>query len=136
MRIEVGRGSRAVILAGALALLAAVFAMSFQVSGPGSAEAQEGEPRSYELFFRWTDVPWLSGNGVDIMESLEANTSPDGDLTSRVTAFYSWDGANQSWDAFFPSGIGIPGANDFSSLTMGTVYWVAINDGPSVTWTP
>lgn len=134
MRIEVGRGSRVVILAGALALLAAVFAMSFQVSKPGSAEAQE--PRSYELFFRWTDVPWLSGNGVDIMDSLAGNTSSDGDLTSRVTAFYSWDGDAQAWDAFFPSGIGIPGANDFSTLTMGTVYWVAINEGPSVTWTP
>jgi hypothetical protein len=39
----------------------------------------------------------------------------------------------QCWLGFFPAGVGVPGANDFTTLQNGTVYWFAVT--VQTTWT-
>lgn len=85
------------------------------------------------LNFRWSLVTW---NGADGMTPTQALKGPAGaiDITGQVTVIYGWDAATQSWRAFFPSGAGIPGANDLASLKTGTAYWVAITGPGNVVW--
>ena len=51
-----------------------------------------------------------------------------------MTAVYDWDAANQRWFAFFPAGVGLPGANDLDTFVFGEAYWIAINDLAGGTW--
>jgi hypothetical protein len=59
----------------------------------------------------------------------------DPDITAMVTAIYGWEGNSQTWLGFFPAGVNVPGANDLSSLSLGSAYWVAITGPDSITWT-
>lgn len=56
-------------------------------------------------------------------------------ITSQVTAMYGWDATTQTWQAFFPSGAGVPGANNLAALRAGAAYWVAIAGPGPVLWT-
>lgn len=86
------------------------------------------------LSFRWSLVTW---NGANAMTPANALKGPAGapDITGQVSAIYGWDAAAQRWLGYFPSGAGVPGANDLASLQIGSAYWVAVNGPGNVTWT-
>jgi hypothetical protein len=86
------------------------------------------------LNFRWSLVTW---NGANAMTPGNALKGPAGaaDITGQVSAIYGWDAAAQKWLGYFPSGAGVPGANDLASLQTGSAYWVAVNGPGNVTWT-
>jgi len=76
--------------------------------------------------------------GADAMISaLQGIESPDNPATNSVynvvTAIFRWDPVNQVWLAFFISGIGVPGANDFTTFTKNAAYFVAVTSATS--WT-
>ena len=86
----------------------------------------------YTLNFRWSLITWAGEDGVSPSAAL-AGGSPD--ITAGVTAIYGWEGASQTWLGFFPAGVGVPGANDLGTLTLGQAYWIAITGPDSITWT-
>jgi hypothetical protein len=85
------------------------------------------------LNFRWSLVTWNGSDGVTPSAALKG-PSGGSDITPQVSAIYGWDAVTQSWRAFFPSGAGVPGANDLASLKAGAAYWVAVNGPGNVTW--
>ena len=86
----------------------------------------------YTLNFRWSLITWAGEDGVSPSAAL-AGGSPD--ITAGVTAIYGWEGASQTWLRFFPTGVGVPGANDLSTLTLGQAYWTAVTVPDSIPWT-
>lgn len=101
---------------------------------------------TYTLYPRWTLITW-NGPTKNAMDAIKGQESPadsrTNDISGRVSAIFYWNaagtgcpaGQSQCWFAFFPSGVGIPGANDFSSLVTGQIYWVSIDGSGSQTWT-
>lgn len=93
---------------------------------------------SYTLTFRWTLLTWMGVDGRPVDAAVKGLESPDvaatNDVSTRVTAIYYWDGVNQRWRAWFPNASSIPGANDFSTMTKGRAYFVAINGSGSIIW--
>ena len=86
-----------------------------------------------DLEFRWNLVTWPGEDGVPPAGAL-TGAGGDSDITSKVTALYGWDAATQSWHAYFPSGAGVPGANNLTALKAGTAYWVAISGPGPARW--
>lgn len=86
-----------------------------------------------DLQFRWNLVTWSGDDGVSPATAL-AGPGGTADITSKVTAIYGWDAATQTWQAFFPSGAGVPGANNLTALKAGSAYWVAIAGPGPVRW--
>lgn len=86
-----------------------------------------------DLRFRWNLVTWSGEDGVSPAAAL-AGTGGAADITSKVTAVYGWDAATQTWRAYFPSGAGVPGANNLVALEAGSAYWVAIAGPGPVQW--
>jgi hypothetical protein len=85
------------------------------------------------LNFRWSLITWSGADAVSPTDALKgASTSKD--ITAQVSVIYGWDAAAQTWLAYFPSGAGIPGANNLPSLTTGSAYWVAVTGPGSTTW--
>jgi hypothetical protein len=82
---------------------------------------------TYTLHFRWSLITWPGENAIAVGTAITGLTG--------VTAIYGWDGVTQSWAAYFPDGVGVPGANDLVSLTNGQAYWIAIAGPNSVAWT-
>lgn len=101
---------------------------------------------TYTLYPRWTLFPW-NGPTMNALDAIEGHESPDdtrtNDISDRVSAIFYWNaagtgcpsGQSQCWFAFFPDGVGIPGANDFSNLVTGQIYWISIDGSGSQTWT-
>lgn len=87
-----------------------------------------------DLEFRWNLVTWSGEDGISPAAAL-SGAGGAGDITSEVTAIYGWDASSQTWQAFFPSGAGVPGANNLTALRAGTAYWVAISGPGPVLWT-
>ena len=87
-----------------------------------------------DLEFRWNLVTWPGEDGISPAAALTGAGGAD-DITSKVTAIYGWDATTQTWQAFFPSGAGVPGANNLTALKAGTAYWVAIGGPGPVRWT-
>lgn len=85
------------------------------------------------LEFRWNLVTWSGEDGISPAAAL-SGAGGAGDITSEVTAIYGWDASSQTWQAFFPSGAGVPGANNLTALRAGTAYWVAISGPGPVLW--
>ena len=85
-----------------------------------------------ELTPTWTLVPWPGLDGVPIIEALRG-AHPDLDITSHVVLIYHWDQASQTWRAFSPDLLDVPGLGGLATLTTGSAYWVAVTK--SVTWT-
>ncbi len=56
-------------------------------------------------------------------------------IFSSVTAMFRWNGGQQKWEAYFPGSEGVPGANDFSTLSKGQAYWIATSTSGSIVWT-
>lgn len=97
--------------------------------------ADLARPAAHEitLTFRWSLVTW---QGADSTPPGDALKGPAGgtDISGDVTALYGWDAGAQTWLAYFPSGSGVPGANDLASLERGSAYWVAIKGPGPVAW--
>ena len=85
------------------------------------------------LNFRWSLVTWT---GADGMTPGAALRGPSGatDVTGQVSAIYGWDAMAQRWLGYFPAGAGVPGANDLTSLSAGSAYWIAITNPAGVAW--
>jgi hypothetical protein len=104
-----------------------------------------GPTVTYTLYFRWSLFAWGGKNNLDAMNAIKGFESPDNaatnDISLKVTAIFRWSpngagcpaGQVQCWLGFFPAGVGVPGANDFTTLQNGTVYWFAVT--VQTTWT-
>jgi hypothetical protein len=86
------------------------------------------------LNFRWSLVTWSGTDGITPAAALKGPVG-GADITGQTSAVYGWDAAAQRWLAYFPTGAGIPGANDLPALKAGAAYWIAIKGPGGVTWT-
>ena len=116
------------------------------VSVPGDGDGKIGcvadlaRPQTVELDlnFRWSLVSWQGANGMAPADALRGPAGTTDitditDITGQVTAVYGLDATGQAWRAFFPSGAGIPGANDLTALKAGAAYWIAVTGPGNVT---
>ena len=88
----------------------------------------EPETASYSLLFQWNLVSWAGADSIpvsDALAGLGANEAGN-DIRGSVAAVYGWNGATQSWQAFFPAGVNVPGANNLHVLSKGQPYWLAV----------
>ncbi|HKS91031.1 MAG TPA: right-handed parallel beta-helix repeat-containing protein [Tepidiformaceae bacterium] len=85
----------------------------------------------------WTLVAWPGASGTTVDVALSGGADHCGtNVLSQVAVVWGFDAATQTYSAFFPSAVNVPGANDLESLTQGLGYWVALKDPSSnVTWT-
>lgn len=85
---------------------------------------------TYVLSFQWNLIVWFGANGASIENALKGFETPDDPLTNNVfasvSAVYKWNAALQKWLAFFPTAVGIPGGNDYSTFDLYGAYWVAV----------
>jgi hypothetical protein len=98
-----------------------------------------GETVSYTLYFRFTLLVWTGKNNIGVLSALKGLESPDvpatNDVSGSVGVVYRFNGATQTWEAYFPGADGVPGANDFTTLQNGGAYFVALKSGGQLTWT-
>jgi hypothetical protein len=98
-----------------------------------------GATTSYTLFFRWTLIVWSGKDNANIASTLAGQETPDNPQTNNVsgivTAVFHYDNPTQTFEAWFPTGVGVPGANDISTFEVGEPYWIAISQSGQVTWT-
>jgi hypothetical protein len=92
---------------------------------------------TYTLQFRWSLITWVGADNIGPEDALRGTGANQGgtNIFDRVTAVYGWDAAAQSWLAFFPSGVNVPGANNLTALRTGEAYWIAITAPGPVSWT-
>lgn len=94
---------------------------------------------TYTLFFRFTLIVWTGPNGASALAALKGQESPDNPATNNVSslvgAIWRFDAATQTFKGYFPGSDGVPGANDFTTLTNGVGYFVALLNPGTVTWT-
>jgi hypothetical protein len=83
---------------------------------------------TYTLTFRWSLIVWLGQDGVSASTALGA-------IANQVTSIWRWNATAQQFEGFFPGSENVPGANDFTTLTRLTAYWISIVGPGSVTWT-
>ncbi|MBE7520269.1 MAG: IPT/TIG domain-containing protein [Thermoflexaceae bacterium] len=92
---------------------------------------------TYVLSFQWNLLVWFGASGASVENALKGWESVDDTQTnnvfSLVTAVYRWNAILQQWLAFFPSAVGTPGANDFTTFDRYVAYWVAVVSGAN--WT-
>lgn len=94
-----------------------------------------GGTTSYTLHSRWTLLTWTGSAGVPVSDAIRGVGVPGAtDLSGRISALFQWDAAGAVWKAYFTGAEGIPGATDFTQLTPGAVYWVAIQGTGQVPW--
>jgi hypothetical protein len=98
-----------------------------------------GATTTYTLFFRWTLIVWSGKDGASIASTLAGQETPDNPQTNSiagiVTAVFHYNNPQQTFEAWFPGGVGVPGANDISTFEVGEPYWIAISQSGQVTWT-
>jgi hypothetical protein len=98
-----------------------------------------GQLITYTLYFRFTLIVWTGPNGISALAALRGQENPDNPATNNVSqlvgAIWRFDGATQSFKGYFPGSDGVPGANDFTTLTNGVGYFVALLNPGTVTWT-
>ena len=87
-----------------------------------------------DLEFRWNLVTWLGEDGIAPGDAI-SGANGGSNITGQVTAIYGWDAASQSWQAYFPGGAGVPGANNLTALRTGQAYWIAIAGPGGISWT-
>ena len=94
---------------------------------------------TYTLFFRFTLIVWTGPKGVSALAALRGLESPDNPNTNNVLALvgaiWRFDAAVQLFRGYFPGSDGVPGANDFTTLTNGVGYFIALLNPGTVTWT-
>lgn len=89
---------------------------------------------TYTLRFRWTLIAWLGEDGITVTQALAGTGGSTTNITGQVSAIYRWNATTQRWEANFPTGGNIPGANDFTTLSYGAGYFIAITTSGTVTW--
>jgi hypothetical protein len=98
-----------------------------------------GATTTYTLFFRFTLIVWSGKDNANIATTLAGQETPDNPQTNNisgvVTAVFHYVNAQQRFEAWFPGGAGIPGANDITTFDAGEPYWIAISQSGQVTWT-
>jgi len=98
-----------------------------------------GATTTYTLFFRWTLIVWSGKDGANIQSTLAGQETPDNPQTNNVsgivTAVFHYNNPQQRFEAWFPGGVGVPGANDISTFEVGEPYWIAISQSGQATWT-
>lgn len=83
----------------------------------------------------WTLAAWPGATTTSVADALSGGDCGN-DITSKVAVVWGLDAATQTYHAYFPAHMDVPGANDLSTLTQGLGYWVALNDPSTpVTWT-
>lgn len=94
---------------------------------------------SYTLYFRFTLLVWTGKNNIGVLTALKGQENPDhpstNDVSASVGVVYRFNGATQTWEAYFPGADGVPGANDFTTLQFGMAYFVALKGGGQLAWT-
>jgi hypothetical protein len=94
---------------------------------------------TYTLFFRFTLIVWTGPNNASANAVLLGQESPDNPNTNNIRALvgaiWRFDPVAQNYKAYFPGSEGVPGANDFSTLTNGQAYFFALLNAGTVTWT-
>jgi hypothetical protein len=91
---------------------------------------------TYQLFARFTLITWDGTNNMPVADALRGLESPDNAATNNITSvttavFYRSNAAGCAasqpcWLAYFPSGVGVPGANNLLALIRGEAYWIAV----------
>ena len=94
---------------------------------------------TYTLYFRFTLIVWTGQNGISALAALTGLENPDNPATNNISslvgAIWRFDAATQSFKGYFPGSDGVPGANDFTTLSAGVGYFVALLNPGTVTWT-
>jgi hypothetical protein len=94
---------------------------------------------TYTLYFRFTLIVWTGPNGISALAALKGQENPDNPATNNVStlvgAIWRFDATTQTFKGYFPGSDGVPGANDFTTLTTGVGYFVALLNPGTVTWT-
>lgn len=94
---------------------------------------------TYTLFFRFTLIVWTGPNGISALAALRGQENPDNPATNNVStlvgAIWRFDASTQTFKGYFPGSDGVPGANDFTTLSNGVGYFVALLNPGTVTWT-
>jgi hypothetical protein len=101
--------------------------------GGGELPPPTGQMVTYELHFRWTLVVWRGADGMSVRTALGGADGKD--VSGQVSALFTWDAGANAWHAYFTGAEEIPGASDFTTLTRGAVYWVAIVPPGPAAWT-
>ena len=107
-------------------------------TGGGSSAPPAPSPggnESYTLTSRWSLLTWTGRNGMSVSDAVHGTGVPGAvDLSGRITALFQWDAVADTWRAYFVGSDSVPGASDFTTLTQGAVYWVAISGEGAVPW--
>ncbi len=94
---------------------------------------------TYTLHSRWSLIVWAGPDEANAQNALKGIETPENPLTnnvwSQVSSIYTWHNGLQAWLGYFPAGVGVPGANDFTTLKKGVAYWFAIVGPGSIQWT-
>jgi hypothetical protein len=98
-----------------------------------------GTTVTYTLYFRFTLIVWTGPNGVSALAALRGLETPDNPNTNNILglvgAIWRFDASVQLFKGYFPGSDGVPGANDFTTLTTGVGYFIALLNPGTVTWT-
>lgn len=107
------------------------------LGAPPGSPGGPGTGGTVSLVYRWTLITWTGADGVPVGHALAGSGLAAGgtNVTADVSALYGWNAAEQDFDAYFPSGVDVPGANDLAVLRTGQAYWVAIKGPGPVSWT-
>lgn len=119
-----------------------------RVTGPGGTSlntaadnftnTSSAQTVTYTLYFRFTLLVWTGKNNIGALAALTGQETPDNPQTNNVSAsvgaIYRFNGATQSWEAYFPGSDSIPGANNFTTLQTGTAYFIALKSGGTMSW--
>ncbi len=99
------------------------------------------ESITYQLSARWSLIAWLGKNNASIPAALQGNVAltaglpqvAPNNIFNTVTAVATWNNAQQRYLFWFPTGSGVPGANDITTFQYGTPYWIAVTT--NINWT-
>ena len=98
-----------------------------------------GATLTYTLYFRFTLIVWTGQNNVSALAALTGLESPDNPATNnilaQVGAIWRFDAATQTFKGYFPGSDNVPGANDFTTLSSGVGYFIALRNAGTVSWT-
>ncbi len=108
---------------------------SANVAGDNFTNTASAQTYVHTLYFRWTLVSWNGQDGISISTALSGSGAGTNNVASIVTAIWLFDPVTQTYKGWFPTGAGIPGAVDITTLRKGSVYWIAINASGSTNWT-
>jgi len=98
---------------------------------------QSGATVSYTLYAGFTLIGWVGQDGISAQAALQGPNPPVGNpptnnVSGVVTVIWRFDASSQTFKAFFP-GQNVPGANDFTTLSKGTGYFIGTPPGTATT---